>query len=65
MKPDDIPDGMNLRDWLAGQALIGILSNPIRMDKKAWDFGVMEEDWSCEAGDAYKIADWMMEARKQ
>lgn len=45
--------GMSLRDWFAGQALIGLLSN-VRST------GGM----NTSAEDAYKVADAMLEARK-
>lgn len=45
--------GMNLRDWFAGQALAGLLSNP------AHD-GMPCNHW---ASDAYSMADAMLAAR--
>ena len=46
--------GMTLRDWLAGQAMSGLLATPIDSD-----------DWDSEcipflASDSYKIADAMI-----
>lgn len=52
-------DGMTLRDWFAGQALVGLLSNAeaVNSDGWSWRTGTL-------AGDAYKFADDMLEARK-
>ena len=47
-------DGMHLRDYFAGQALVGILSG------KYWDVCAINSSEQ----EAYKIADAMMEARK-
>lgn len=45
-------DGMTLRDWFAGQALIGLLSDS-NIKASQTDF----------AKNAYKLADAMLEAR--
>jgi hypothetical protein len=50
----DVGPGMELRDWFAGKALAGILAAD-RFDGAAYD--LLTED-------AYKIANAMMEARK-
>ena len=47
--------GMTLRDYFAGQALVGLLSNPTNDPLKPLEY----------ASDAYNIADAMMEARKR
>ena len=48
--------GMSLRDWFAGQALVGLLSGP-------------DNDWTNPhevfANEAYKLADVMMKERKK
>jgi hypothetical protein len=44
--------GMTLRDWFAGQALVGLLA----------DGGA--STWEGDAANAYKVADAMMDARK-
>ena len=53
--------GIELRDLFAGFALAGIIS---RMSEKVYDLLVDSEDCSCEAGDAYRIANYMMNARR-
>ena len=45
--------GMSLRDWFAGQALAGMLSNP-HSDEGAWVL---------LASDSYRAADAMLAAR--
>jgi hypothetical protein len=47
--------GMSLRDYFAGQALIGLLSNPTNDPLNPDEY----------ASDAYKIANAMMKMRKQ
>ena len=49
--------GMSLRDWLAGQALVGMLQNYTTQK-----FGVGEE--TCARG-AYEFADAMIAARER
>lgn len=46
--------GMSLRDWFAGQALVGLLTQPA------------EDEYGpkCFAEDAYEMADAMIEARE-
>jgi hypothetical protein len=46
-------EGMNLRDWFAGMAMQGLVT------QQDW----FNADWHLEAGAAYEIADKMMEAR--
>lgn len=48
--------GMTLRDWFAGQAMIGLCSG-INSGSDAWLI-------NCAAVLAYQIADAMLEARK-
>lgn len=54
--------GMTLRDYFAGQALMGLLANPKELSEGN------EEGWSYRTGslvgDAYQFADQMLEARK-
>jgi len=52
-------DGMTLRDWFAGHALIGII-NACAMDTRARG----EATEAMFARKAYSIADAMIEARK-
>ncbi|WP_395175483.1 hypothetical protein [Roseibium alexandrii] len=53
------PPGVTLRDYFAGQALIGLSSG--------FNGGVGDTEWFEQYGApvAYKIADAMLEARKQ
>ena len=46
--------GMSLRDWFAGQALVGIVANPGNNDGQGG---------AAFAGAAYMMADAMIEAR--
>ena len=48
--------GMTLRDWFAGQALMGVLSNS-KLDERVGENRV--------ARSAYEIADAMLKARKK
>jgi len=48
-------DGMTLRDYFAGQALIGIITHPDGFAGK----------WKKAAEHAYEAADAMIEAREQ
>ena len=48
-------DGMSLRDWFAGQALAGILSNP----------NIENAYFKIDAGLAYDAADAMLAARSE
>lgn len=52
--------GMTLRDWFAGQALAGIIA---RQTRSEYEGSVNSHDWSCEAGDAYALADAMIAER--
>jgi hypothetical protein len=52
--PDHWQKGMSLRDWFAGQALTGIISNPNNMRTET--FGTF-------ARDAYIFADAMLAER--
>lgn len=47
--------GMSLRDWFAGQALLGLRANPGLTDRGA--------DWADFAHDAYGQADAMLKER--
>lgn len=47
--------GLSMRDWFAGQALAGMMANPL------WD----KENPDDMAWSAYKHANEMMEARKK
>lgn len=49
--------GMTLRDYFAGQALVGILSGPASRD------GASRREWFDIPADAYAIADAMLKAR--
>jgi len=53
--PTPVQTGMDLRDWFAGMVIESMM--PIN---------VMDNDWYIEkaAEDAYRVADAMMEARK-
>lgn len=53
-------DGMSLRDWLAGQALTGLLANPNREDNDNWSWRT-----GTLTGDAYQYADDMLAEREQ
>ena len=52
-------DGMTLRDYFAAQALNGILSGPASRE------GVPMKEWFDAPEAAYRLADAMLEARKQ
>jgi hypothetical protein len=49
------PKGMSLRDWFAGMAMQGLLSNP----------EVIDPDMKDLATDSFAVADAMIEARKK
>lgn len=62
-------NGMSLRDWLAGQALIGLLAEPVPEGGSAAVYilsgrstfeGSYEERFACAA---YKLADAMLRER--
>ena len=55
--------GMELRDWFAGMAMQGIIT---RMPQDEYD-GCLncDDDWSCVAGDAYRIADHMINSSER
>lgn len=55
--PSEIADGMTLRDWFAGQALIGITS--------ALAQGIRPNDIKHLAADCYGIADAMLAERNK
>lgn len=59
--PTQIPSGMSLRDWFAGQALAGIAANPegITVD------GETKRDPSAYALVAYLLADAMLAEREK
>jgi len=50
-------DGMSLRDWFAGHALLGILSGPASRDN------VPMKEWFDAPEQAYRLADAMLAAR--
>lgn len=52
--------GMTLRDWFAGQALTGIIA---RQTRPEYEGSLNSHDWSCEAGDAYALADALLAER--
>jgi hypothetical protein len=52
-------NGMSLRDWFAGQALVALLSNP----NATVDDGIAAEKAFSDA--AYKMADALLAARGQ
>lgn len=54
--------GMSLRDYFAGQALIGILANTAEKYVAVYGTGRAQER---VAGDAYLLADAMLAARDQ
>ena len=49
--------GMSLRDWFAGQALTGLIALASDPDSEILSLGICQ--------DAYRLADSMLEARKQ
>ena len=59
-------EGMSLRDWFAGQALMGILAS--QQEDGAFEYygkddGELHENWV--PATAYRIADAMIAARKR
>jgi hypothetical protein len=46
--------GMTLRDWFAGQAIVGLLANPNN---------TQSPEWAGFSWDAYKMADAMIAQR--
>lgn len=58
--PAGLSSGMSLRDWFAGMALDGLLSDPRRIEIEHGDSAAGE---ICEW--AYKFADLMLEAREK
>lgn len=55
---DPAREGMSLRDWFAGQALLGILSGPAGRDH------VPMAEWFDAPEQAYRLADAMIAARE-
>lgn len=66
-------EGMTLRDWFAGQAMVGILGNLAIADKR---LAIMQREYFLEqygnvkecdavAMESYKMADAMLKAREQ
>jgi hypothetical protein len=60
--------GMSLRDWFAGQALMGIMANPERWKQIADDYRLGEKYYdqcsAANAAKAYSLADAMLAARE-
>lgn len=54
-------DGMSLRDWLAGQALSGMLAATCEYGEL--DQAYIEQKTTSAAESAYRVADAMLEAR--
>ena len=54
-------DGMDLRDYFAGQALSGILPDAFQEAPSNYPEGKLSDTWSAIA---YEIADAMMKARE-
>lgn len=54
--------GMSLRDWFAGQALTGLLSDPTNEIQEEESHG---QYYAISAVSAYMIADAMLAARKE
>lgn len=60
LKNDQIEfKGMSLRDWFAGQALVGLFAG-----RGGAELKTTEEDFLEDARGAYQIADCMLAARK-
>lgn len=57
----DAGPGMSLRDYFAGQALIGSLSKDISLENHTWVYN--RANRAELARDCYEIADAMLEAR--
>lgn len=55
---DAVP-GMTLRDWFAGQALAGIMTDMARQEKSSFPVTIKDV-----AQKSYQIADAMLEERK-
>jgi hypothetical protein len=55
--------GMSLRDYFAGQALVGLLSKDISMEHYQWYYNTANRQEL--AKDAYDIADAMIELRRK
>jgi hypothetical protein len=62
--------GMSLRDWFAGQALVGVIADETKSGKletteNAGTDNAQENQYSTIAADAYALADAMLAARKE
>jgi hypothetical protein len=72
VKPEDLPnnglkpaDGMSLRDYFAGQAIIALMSSPIWMKGADAAFSATSLEFKRGlAGHAYIMADEMLRARR-
>lgn len=63
--PNSNTDGMSLRDWLAGQALIGMVSNPAMVMAIKETSGQRKgKDAEITANCCYEYADAMLRARE-
>jgi hypothetical protein len=60
----DIKGGMSLRDYFAGQALVGLLGNPDRTIKQQQTDGMAELAMQAYAISAYRFADEMLKVRE-
>ena len=64
-------DGMSLRDWFAGQALIGLVASNVKYDPSGvggpvyMGEGLLDSGAESLAIDAFAIADQMLAARKE
>jgi hypothetical protein len=56
------PPEMTLRDYFAGQAIVGLIA---RMTGQSYEASIESSDWSFEADDAYNIADQLMSRREE
>lgn len=62
-------EGMTLRDWFAGQALAGIMANPVRWEQIAADYKsgkkTYEQCSQANATKAFSIADALLAERER